>query len=210
MQALGFENPNVTAWRSRLALALPADAAQESRELVDAELAWAQRARQARGLGVALRVKGLLTGGDAGVSLLEDATRILDECPSRLEQARTLTELGAALRRANRRADARAPLRRAAHLAHHCGASVLAHRALEELKTTGARPRSLVRSGIEALTPTERRISAMAAKGLSNPDIAQALFVERKTVENHLGNAYRKLDIRSRDELHRILSHAPA
>jgi DNA-binding CsgD family transcriptional regulator len=41
----------------------------------------------------------------------------------------------------------------------------------------------------------------MAAGGLSNPEIAQALFVTRKTVEAHLGNAYRKLDIRSRAEL---------
>lgn len=208
MQTLGFENPNATAWRSRLALALPAEASHESRKLVEAELAWAQRARQPRALGVAMRAKGLLTGGDAGIALLENANRILSECPSRLEQACTMTELGAALRRANRRAAAREPLRHAVDLAHCCGASVLAGRAFEELKATGARPRSFVRTGIDALTPTERRISGMAAKGLSNPDIAQALFVERKTVENHLGNVFRKLDIRSRDELDRILSPA--
>ena len=210
LQASGIENPNITAWRSTLALALPRDAVQESRELVEAELAWAHRARQARGLGVAMRAKGLLTGGPAGISLLEDAACILAECPSGLEQARALTELGAALRRANRRADAREPLRRAAELAHRSGASVLAQRARVELKATGARPRSHVRSGVEALTPTELRISAMAAEGRSNPEIAQALFVARKTVENHLSNAYRKLDIRSRDELSHMLSDTAA
>jgi DNA-binding CsgD family transcriptional regulator len=41
----------------------------------------------------------------------------------------------------------------------------------------------------------------MAAKGLSNPETAQALFITKKTVETHLGNTYRKLGIRSRAEL---------
>jgi DNA-binding CsgD family transcriptional regulator len=54
---------------------------------------------------------------------------------------------------------------------------------------------------VEALTPSERRIAEMAAEGMSNPEIAQALFVTRKTVEAHLAGAYRKLDIRSRGEL---------
>jgi DNA-binding CsgD family transcriptional regulator len=41
----------------------------------------------------------------------------------------------------------------------------------------------------------------MAADGRSNPELAQALFVTRRTVEVHLTHAYRKLGIRSRDEL---------
>ena len=41
----------------------------------------------------------------------------------------------------------------------------------------------------------------MASEGLSNPEIAQALFVTRKTVETHLGHVYTKLDIGSRGEL---------
>jgi DNA-binding NarL/FixJ family response regulator len=46
----------------------------------------------------------------------------------------------------------------------------------------------------------------MAAEGLSNPEIAQSLFVTTKTVEAHLSNAYRKLDIAGRAELARALS----
>ena len=56
-------------------------------------------------------------------------------------------------------------------------------------------------SGVDALTASERRIAAMAADGLSNPEIAQALFVTKKTVEAHLGNAYRKLGINARGQL---------
>ena len=40
---------------------------------------------------------------------------------------------------------------------------------------------------------------------MSNPQIAQTLFVTRKTVEKHLANAYSKLEIRSREELPQAL-----
>ncbi|MDQ3729418.1 MAG: helix-turn-helix transcriptional regulator [Actinomycetota bacterium] len=46
----------------------------------------------------------------------------------------------------------------------------------------------------------------MAADGLSNPEIAQALFVTRKTVEKHLSNVYMKLDLSSRSELPEALA----
>lgn len=60
-------------------------------------------------------------------------------------------------------------------------------------------------TGVEALTPSERRIATMAAEGLSSPQIAQALFVSLKTVETHLGHAYAKLGIHSRTELRGVL-----
>jgi DNA-binding CsgD family transcriptional regulator len=105
------------------------------------------------------------------------------------------------LRRANRRAEAREHLHQALELAQRCGANLLVERAHEELIATGARPRRLVRTGVDALTPSERRIAAMAAEGLSNREIAQALFVTLRTVEMHLSNAFRKLDISSRTQL---------
>ncbi len=105
------------------------------------------------------------------------------------------------LRRANRRAAARDPLRRALDIAVACGARPLADRAHHELRAAGGRPRRPRSSGIQALTASERRIAAMAAGGRSNPEIAQALFITKKTVEAHLGSAYRKLDIHSRTQL---------
>jgi DNA-binding NarL/FixJ family response regulator len=107
-----------------------------------------------------------------------------------------------ALRRANRRADARAPLREALDLAHRCRAGAVAERARTELLATGARPRRIVLSGVESLTPSERRVATMAADGLTNPQIAQALFLSTRTVEGHLTHVFRKLDVTSRTELH--------
>ena len=94
-------------------------------------------------------------------------------------------------------------------LAHLAGAVPLAERALDELRATGARPRKLVSMGVDALTPQERRVAELAAEGHSNPEIAQALFVTRKTVETHLGHAYQKLDIGSREDLAQALAQSP-
>jgi DNA-binding CsgD family transcriptional regulator len=75
----------------------------------------------------------------------------------------------------------------------------------QELRVTGARIHRPTSSGLDSLTPSERRIADLAADGASNPEIAQALFVTVKTVEMHLGNAYRKLDISSRRQLAPLL-----
>jgi DNA-binding CsgD family transcriptional regulator len=56
-------------------------------------------------------------------------------------------------------------------------------------------------SGLDALTASERRIAQLAGEGMSNREIAQALFVTVKTVETQLGSAFRKLDVHSRREL---------
>src|SRR5204863_9168099 len=103
--------------------------------------------------------------------------------------------------RSNRRKEARDPLQQGLELARKGGAKPLAERAHTELIATGARPRRLVFSGLEALTPSERRVAAMAAEGMTNREIAQALFVTPGTVEVHLSSAYRKLRIGARSQL---------
>ena len=121
------------------------------------------------------------------------------------------TELGAALRRANRRSEAREQLRHAVELATICGAGSLTTRAERELLATGARPRRVALSGVDSLTPSERRVAELASAGPTNREIAQALFVTQRTVEVHLTSIYRKLAISSRSQLAAALSEtAPA
>jgi DNA-binding NarL/FixJ family response regulator len=89
------------------------------------------------------------------------------------------------------------------------GALAIARRAHEELEATGERLRPLLAGGVESLTPSERRVAAMAAEGKTNRAIAQELFLTVKTIEAHLSSAYRKLDIGSRAELSEAFSAEP-
>ena len=93
------------------------------------------------------------------------------------------------------------PLREGLDQATHCQAADLAERAHQELLATGARPRRTLVHGPDALTASESRIARIAAQGLTNTEIAQSLFISRKTVEKHLANVYRKLRITSRSQL---------
>jgi DNA-binding CsgD family transcriptional regulator len=144
---------------------------------------------------------GRVEGGRQELRMLGEAIALLEASPARLECARAHAALGAALRRAGKPVAAREPLRVAVDLAHRCGAQVLEGQALDELRATGARPRRRATAGADALTPSERRIAERAAGGQQNREIAQELFVTTHTVEFHLRNAYRKLDITSRTEL---------
>jgi DNA-binding CsgD family transcriptional regulator len=202
LDTVGFRNPSVARWREQAALALlgVGDAA-EARRLAAEQLALARRWGSARAVGCALRASGLTKGGSAGLGLLRESCAVLDSSPAMLERARSYVELGSALRRAGQRVDARTVLRLGGDLARRCGAMLLAQRAHEELLAAGAKPRSTALSGVESLTPSERRVAAMAAEGMGNREIAQALFVTLRTVEMHLSNAFRKLDISSRTQL---------
>jgi len=147
-------------------------------------------------LGAVLHARARALGGEEGLELLAEASRLLDESPLLLQAGWARHDLGAALRRARRRAEAREPLRAALDLARRIGATRLADSAREELLASGARPRREALSGVEALTPSERRVAALAAEGMSNREIAETLWVTRKTVELHLGHVYAKLGIR--------------
>lgn len=200
-KAWGASHDAWTHWRPLASLAHFALGEREQADRIASETIELARAYGADDyLGLALRTAGVVAR-DGGIDLLEEAVSVLERSQARLEHARALVELGAALRRANRRSEAREPLASGLELARRCGARALVERAGEELEATGARPRRFLRGGVEALTPSERRIAQRAAEGRSNREIAQALFVTQKTVEMHLSNAYRKLDVSSRSEL---------
>jgi DNA-binding CsgD family transcriptional regulator len=197
-------SPSLWAWRSQAALALTAVGDHDrAHGLAADELRLARELGAPRALGVSLRAAGLV---DGAIAQLEESAAVLARSGAVLEHARALVDLGSALRRARRRTEARAPLREGLELAIRCGAEVLAARARDELLATGAHLRRDRLSGPEALTASERRVARMAAEGQSNPEIAQALYLTRRTVETHLTHAYQKLGIGSRDELTTALS----
>ncbi len=178
---------------------------ERARELAESELSDVGVFGAPRALGIALRVAGLAQGAERGLALLHESVASLRGSPARLQLARSLAELGGALRRSGERTAAGVPLAESLELAVRCGARPLAARAREELRATGVRPRREWRTGVEALTPSELRVVRLAADGATNRDIAQQLYVTLKTIEGHLSRAYTKLGIRGREELARVL-----
>jgi DNA-binding CsgD family transcriptional regulator len=196
----------------------------EARRLAREEVEIARAFGRPRALGVALRCAGLVeilaeagdglargdieghaagaAGGESrGLTLLAEAVTVLESSQAPVELARTITDFGAALRRAGQRGEARAQLERALDLAHRCGARRIAGRARSELVAAGAKPRRDAMTGRDALTASELRVARLAASGRTNREIAQALFITTKTASAHLSRVYRKLDITRRDQL---------
>ena len=198
-------SPAMYPWRSQAAVALfAAGELEEARRLAGEEVELARAFGARRALGVALQAAAL-TYPDDGVGLLREAVAVLEDSPARLEHARALVELGAALRRAGHRTEARALLERGMDGARARGAGPLAQRARGELRATGARPRRVALTGVDALTGAERRVADLAAQGLTNRQIAHALVVSLATVETHLRHVFQKLDIASRERLADLL-----
>ena len=195
----GEANPVLASWRSTAALAMRAVGETDQAARLAAEQLEHARAFGAPGaVGSALRIQGLVLDE---AELLADAERALASSLARVDHARALIDLGAALRRRGARARSREPLFAGMEIASRSGAQPLVERARTELRAAGARPRRVVRTGAAALTSSERRVAELAAGGRSNREIAAELFVTKATVETHLRSVFRKLDVRSRDEI---------
>ncbi|GAA4674483.1 helix-turn-helix transcriptional regulator [Streptomyces youssoufiensis] len=179
---------------------------EEARRLAADCLAAARRFGTPRTVAGALVASGLATGGRAGLRQLEEAVALLQDSPALLERCLALVECGAALREHEQTDQARALLRKAAEIADATGAAALGKRVRMELAAMGVRARVPTRTGVSGLTPRERSVSVLAAEGKRNQEIAHMLFVTVKTVEWHLGQAYRKLGIASRGELRDALA----
>jgi DNA-binding CsgD family transcriptional regulator len=205
--ASGGENPAMLPWRSAAALSLAElGRHDEARGLAADELRRARSFGAPRAIGIALRAQALVGPSAERAKRLEAALEVLAPSPARLEHARVLVDLGATLRAAGQRTTAKEPLLDGLTLAARCGARTLERRARAELAAIGVRPRTTESTGVDSLTPSERRVAELAAAGGTNREIAQELFVTEKTVETHLGRAFRKLEISSRRQLPDVLT----
>jgi DNA-binding NarL/FixJ family response regulator len=134
---------------------------------------------------------------DEAASALADAAAAYERLGLRFDHARSLLILGRAQRRRRRWAAARAALEEAAAAFDEIDSPGWADQARGELARVGARRPPPAGE----LTPAQRRVVELAAEGLSNKEIARALFVTVHTVEVHLSHAYSKLGVRSRAQL---------
>ena len=150
-------------------------------------------------LATASRCRALL---EAAAGRLDRAAAAADAAvieharlPMPLELGRTLLVQGQLLRRRGERRAARVTLNEALEIFGKLGTPHWAGRATAEIARIG------VRRAPDQLTQGEERVAALAAQGLTNPEIAARLFISRRTVEANLARVYRKLDIGSRAEL---------
>jgi DNA-binding CsgD family transcriptional regulator len=155
-------------------------------------------------LGIETRSRALLNDRAVAEDLYREAIARLARCRLGLELARAHLLYGEWLRRARRRLDAREQLRHAHELFTDMGATAFADRAARELRATGETARKPTADTRDELTPHEARIARMARDGASNQEIANQLFVSRKTIEYHLHKVF-IIGISTREHLDRVL-----
>jgi DNA-binding CsgD family transcriptional regulator len=151
-------------------------------------------------LATAARCRALLLAarGDTpgAVQALDEALRHHQHLGMPFELGRTLLIAGQVQRRAKRKRLARQHLEQALGIFESLPAAAWAARARAELSRIGLRP-----SAPLELTATEERVATLAASGQTNRQMAAALFLSPRTVEDNLARVYRKLGVSSRAEL---------
>jgi DNA-binding CsgD family transcriptional regulator len=156
-------------------------------------------------LGIEMRSRALLSGGEFADRLYREAIQRLGRTRVRAELARAHLLYGEWLRRQNRRVDAREQLRCGYQMLTAMGIEGFAARARRELLATGETVRKRTVETARELTAQEGEIARLAADGHTNPEIGAKLFLSPRTVEWHLRKVFTKLAIRSRKELREAL-----
>jgi DNA-binding CsgD family transcriptional regulator len=197
----GFFRLDADAIESLVALGRLDEAGELTDQLAERGLRlgrpWASAAAE-RSRGLLAAARGEL---DEAESRLACAAAALERLPQPLEHGRTLLLLGTVRRRLRQKRRARDELERALATFEALPAPLWAQKAREELSHIGGRSAA---AGGE-LTATERQVAELVADGLTNREVASRLYVSEKTIEFHLRNVFRKVDVRSRTELARAL-----
>src|SRR5439155_17872581 len=155
--------------------------------------------------GVSLRVLAAASELQKRPGLLNQAVDALQGSGDRLHLAHALADLAWTHQAPGRFSQARMILRRAHHLAKQCGAEGLVRTLLPEVarSESGSEPGTGPGpgDGITELSDAEQRVAVLAARGYTNRQIANKLFVTVSTVEQHLTRVYRKLKVNRRTDL---------
>ena len=202
----GVVDSAVAMWRvGRCEALIGLGRTSEAAELAAENLRLARQFGAPVPIAVALRATAMTATADDGRMMLAEAMELLSSTTAEVWRCRVLIDLGVALRRSGDAVTSREALRESADLAVRIGARGLIDAATQELRASGGRPRRLVLSGSDSLTPSERKVAMLAAMGHTNTAIAKSLFVGVKTIESHLARVYRKLGIKSRSELPSVI-----
>jgi ATP/maltotriose-dependent transcriptional regulator MalT len=160
----------------------------------------ADRCGEAWVRGTALRARALVEAASGDVDVAQRAAEAsvaeLEGCPQPFETARSWLVLGQVRRRAKQKLPARVALERACRMFADLGAPLWLEWAEAELRRIGGRPTTRFE-----LTETETQVASLVARGMTNQEVADALFVSVATVQASLKRVYSKLGVRSRTEL---------
>lgn len=198
----------ITAWYlpDAVEALISLDRAHDAEPLIEALERNGRRLDRPWMMAVGARCRGmwLAAHGDveAAEASLQHAMAVHDRLPMPFERARTQLLLGQLQRRQRRKEAAASTMHEAMRAFEEMGSPLWVRRTEAELARTNVSPNRDV-----ALTPSEQRVAELAASGMTNRDIAAALFISTKTVEHNLTRIYRKLGIRSRAQLGRQLGH---
>lgn len=159
----------------------------------------------------ALRCRGLL---EADADMLLAAAERARAGPRRPMLAASLADAGAMLAAKGRAAEAKAPLEEAVTIFEELGADTDVRRVTSMLRGAGVRrgsrgTRGRPTSGWASLTPSEARVAELVAEGFTNAEIAERLYVSRRTVETHVARVLTKLGMRSRVQVVRAMATGP-
>ncbi|MDH6576223.1 LuxR family transcriptional regulator [Kitasatospora sp. MAP5-34] len=183
---------------------------ERAAEPFDRYTRWVAAAGTTWAQALLLRCQALLGPDELAESCYLSALGFHRQTNRPFEEARTALLFGEWLRRERRRSEARPLLRAALETFETLGARPWADRARTELTATGATAPAGPTVGptvgpLAALTPQELQIVRLAARGLSNRDIAAQLFLSPRTIGHHLYKAYPKLGVAARGELAQLL-----
>jgi DNA-binding CsgD family transcriptional regulator len=192
----------------RIEAAIRAGDPATARRWLDAFEPWAAGSTAPWGRAVVDHGRALLADDAAEAERRFQSALAIHEGAARpFERARTELAFGERLRRAKQRAEAREPLTAALDAFERLGARPWAERARTELRATGGTAGGRrAQAAAEQLTPHELQIAVLVSQGMTNREAAAALFLSPKTIEYHLGQIYRKLDVRGRAQLARLMA----
>ncbi|MFD6725603.1 AAA family ATPase [Streptomyces sp. NPDC060131] len=151
------------------------------------------------------RARGLLAdAGDAEPHFRAAlADPVLEHWP--FERAQTLLDLAEWLRRRRRVAEARPPLTEALEIFRRLGARPWIERARAESRAAGLDVTDSAPDALTGLSPQQRQIIGLAARGLTNREIGERLFLSPRTVGSHLYRSFPKLGITARSQLRDLI-----